>query len=246
LVKAGTLGETRISAETIEGRIAAVKERMAQSALRAGRQVSEIKLMAVTKTRTVEEMLTAAAHVDALGENRVQEAASKKQNWPDSAKVEWRLIGHLQSNKVRKALATFDSLDSLDSSGLAVAVERVAAESGRVVPVLIEVNTSGESNKTGADMESFPELLDRVLGWSHLKLEGLMTVGPLTDHEPQVRNAFGRLREMASRARLESGLPLPVLSMGMSGDFEWAILEGSTCVRIGTSLFGAREPLCNM
>jgi pyridoxal phosphate enzyme (YggS family) len=226
--------------ESIEDRIAAVRERMAESAVRAGREISEIRLMAVTKTRTVEEMLAAAPLVDALGENRVQEAASKKPDWPDSAKLEWRLIGHLQSNKVRKALALFDALDSLDSAGTALAAERIAAESGRVVPVLIEVNTSGESNKTGVDVGGFPELLDRVLECSHLKLEGLMTVGPLTRDETRVRNAFARLREMASRARLESGLPLPVLSMGMSDDFEWAILEGSTCVRIGTLLFGVR------
>jgi pyridoxal phosphate enzyme (YggS family) len=243
LVKARTLGET------IEDRIAAVKERMAQSALRAGRDAAEIKLMAVTKTRTVEEMAAAASHVDFLGENRVQEAASKKEIWmkevwPDSAierrKIEWRLIGHLQSNKIRKALALFDALDSLDSVGLALAVERAAAESERSAPVLIEINTSGENNKTGVDAERFPELLDRVLECPHLKLEGFMTVGPLTDDETRVRNAFACLREMASRARLRSGLPLPVLSMGMSGDFQWAIAEGSTCVRIGTSLFGPR------
>ncbi|MDR1977526.1 MAG: YggS family pyridoxal phosphate-dependent enzyme [Synergistaceae bacterium] len=232
--------KSRTLTESIEDRIAAVRERMAESAVRAGREISEIRLMAVTKTRTVEEMLAAAPLVDALGENRVQEAASKKPDWPDSAKLEWRLIGHLQSNKVRKALALFDALDSLDSAGTALAAERIAAESGRVVPVLIEVNTSGESNKTGVDVGGFPELLDRVLECSHLKLEGLMTVGPLTRDETRVRNAFARLREMASRARLESGLPLPVLSMGMSDDFEWAILEGSTCVRIGTLLFGVR------
>jgi pyridoxal phosphate enzyme (YggS family) len=188
-------------------------------------------------------MLEAAPFVDALGENRVQEAASKKQEWPDSAKLQWHLIGHLQRNKVRKALALFDALDSLDSAEVALAAERAAGEEDRVVPVLIEVNTSGEENKTGAEVKDFPGLLDCILGCVHLKLEGFMTIGPLTDDETQVRSAFARLREMASQARLRSGLPLPVLSMGMSGDFRWAILEGSTCVRIGTSLFGARTYL---
>jgi pyridoxal phosphate enzyme (YggS family) len=123
---------------------------------------------------------------------------------------------------------------------VALAAERIAAEEDRAVPVLMEVNTSGEDNKTGVDVKNFPELLDCVLGCPHLKLDGFMTVGPLTDDEAQVRNAFAQLREMASQARLRSNLPLPVLSMGMSGDFQWAIWEGSTCVRIGTSLFGAR------
>jgi pyridoxal phosphate enzyme (YggS family) len=230
--------------ETIENRIAAVRERIAESARCAGRKVSEVKLMAVTKTRTVEEMMTAAPFVDALGENRVQEAASKKkdteQDWPDSAKLPWHLIGHLQRNKIRKALALFDALDSLDSIEAALAIERIAAEEARTVPVLIEVNTSGEDNKTGVGVKNFPGLLDCTLGCPHLKLDGFMTIGPLTDDEAQVRNAFAQLREIASQARLRSGLPLPVLSMGMSGDFQWAILEGSTCVRIGTSLFGAR------
>jgi pyridoxal phosphate enzyme (YggS family) len=213
---------------------------MTESAARAGREVSEVKLMAVTKTRTVEEMLAAAPLVDALGENRVQEAASKKIDWPGSAKAEWHLIGHLQRNKVRKALALFDALDSLDSVEVALAAERAAGEEGRVVPVLIEVNTSGEDNKTGGGVQNFPELLDCVLGCSHLKLDGFMTIGPLTEDEARVRGAFAQLREMAFQARMRSGLPLPVLSMGMSGDFEWAIAEGSTCVRIGTLLFGAR------
>jgi pyridoxal phosphate enzyme (YggS family) len=232
--------KTRVLPETTEDRIAVVKEKMAQSALRAGREVSEIKLMAVTKTKTVEEMLVAAAHVSSLGENRVQEAASKKQHWPASIKLEWHLIGHLQSNKVRKALALFDALDSLDSVEIALTVDRIATELGRDVPVLIEVNTSGERHKTGVGIEKYPELLDCVLGCPRLKLEGFMTVGPLTNDETQVRSAFACLREIALRARLKSGLPLPVLSMGMSGDFEWAISEGSTCVRIGTLLFGAR------
>ena len=224
----------------IRERISTVREKIAGSAARAGRDAAEIKLLGVTKTRTVEEMLEAAPWVDAIGENRVQEAAAKRQGWPSTVALEWRLIGHLQSNKARKALALFDALDSLDSVDLAQIVERVAAESGRIVPILIEVNTSGEASKTGLDPKAFPELLDFILACPHLRLDGLMTIGPLTDDEAQVRGAFARLREMASRARRDSGLSMPVLSMGMSGDFEWAVLEGSTMVRIGTSLFGPR------
>ncbi|MDR2528895.1 MAG: YggS family pyridoxal phosphate-dependent enzyme [Synergistaceae bacterium] len=220
----------------IKDRIAAVRERIERS---AGRRAAEVKLMAVTKTRTVEEMLEAAPLVDALGENRVQEAAAKKRDW--SGSVQWRLIGRLQSNKVRKALTLFDALDSLDSEKLAVDVERIAGELRRDVPVLIEVNTSGEVSKTGVAPRDFPRLLERVLACPRLKLEGLMTIGPLTDDEARVRSAFAHLREMVADARKASGLALPVLSMGMSGDYEWAILEGSTLVRIGTLLFGARR-----
>lgn len=226
--------------DNIKARISGVREKIASAAARAGRDASEVKLVGVTKTRTVEEMLEAAPLIDFIGENRIQEAVLKKQDWPENIVLEWRMIGHLQSNKVRKALTLFDTVDSLDSVGLAQTVERVAADLDRTVSVLVEVNTSGENSKTGVDPDAFMELLDRVLSYPHLNLQGLMTIGPLTDNETQVRKAFAHLREMTFQARLRSGLPLPVISMGMSGDFEWAILEGSTMVRIGTSLFGAR------
>jgi pyridoxal phosphate enzyme (YggS family) len=228
------------SGKTIKDRIASVREDIARSAARAGRDPSEIKLTAVTKTRSAEEMLEAAPWVDALGENRVQEAALKKREWPAGTGAVWRMIGHLQSNKVRKALEIFDTVDSVDSVALARMLNRSAEEAGRVLPILIEVNTSGEASKTGIEPQRFSELVDGVLECPHLRLEGLMTIGPLTDDEARVRGAFAGLREMAAEARRRSGLALPVLSMGMSGDFEWAVLEGSTMVRIGTALFGAR------
>jgi pyridoxal phosphate enzyme (YggS family) len=227
---------------TIRDRIEAVREKIAESASRAGRDAADIKLLAVTKTRTVNEMLEALPFVDGVGENRVQEAASKKLLWPVSGneKTEWRLIGHLQSNKIRKALTLFDSLDSIDSVATAEAIDRIASEENLTVPVLIEVNTSGETSKTGAAPEDFPQLLDRVMECPRLKLEGLMTIGPLTDDEAEVRSAFAMLRRMADEAKRRSGLPMAVLSMGMSDDFEAAVMEGSTMVRIGTSLFGLR------
>jgi len=218
---------------------------MAESASRAYRDVSGIKLLAVTKTRTMEEMQEAAPFVDGFGENRVQEAASKKQNCPASTGPEWRLIGHLQSNKARKAVALFDSLDSIDSENIARAVERIAAEENKIIPVLLEVNTSGEASKTGIAPDDFPALLDCVLECRHLRLDGLMTIGPLLLGPPAgneaVRRAFAMLRALAENAGLRSGLPLPVLSMGMSDDFELAIAEGSTMIRVGTSLFGPRK-----
>ena len=225
---------------TIKNRIEAIRERMAESASRAGCDASGIKLLAVTKTRTVEEMLEAVPFIDGLGENRVQEAAFKKQDWPAFTETEWRMIGRLQSNKARKAVALFDSLDSMDSEDIVRMVERIAAEENRLIPVLLEVNTSGEASKTGAAPEGFPALLDHVLECPHLRLDGLMTIGPFTNDETRVRRAFAMLRTITEDARLQSGLPLPVLSMGMSDDFELAIAEGSTMVRIGTSLFGPR------
>ena len=222
-----------------EERVAHIRERMEESASRAGRDVSEIKLAAVTKTRTLEEMLEVAPFVDALGENRIQEAEPKITCWP-SDRPEWRFIGHLQRNKIRRALTLFDTWDSLDSAEAALSAERIAEELGRFVPVLIEVNTSGEASKTGAPPEDFSALLDCVTACARLKLEGFMTMGPLTDREPLVRSSFAMLRDMGSLARERTGLPLPVLSMGMSGDFEWAILEGSTMIRVGTLLFAPR------
>ena len=226
---------------TIRERIEAIREKIAESASRTGRNTFGIKLLAVTKTRTVEEMLEAAPFVDGFGENRVQEAASKKQVWPASIELNWRLIGRLQSNKVRKAVTLFDSLDSIDSVGIACSAERVAAEENRTMPILLEVNTSGEASKAGVRPNDFPELLERVLECRHLKLEGFMTMGPMTADETQIRRAFAMLREVAENARFRSGLPLPVLSMGMSDDFVPAVEEGSTMVRIGTSLFGPRS-----
>jgi len=225
---------------TIKDRIEAIRGKMSESALRVGRDASKIKLIAVTKTRTVDEMLEAAPFIDGFGENRIQEAVSKKRDWPSSVETEWRMIGHIQSNKVRKAIALFDYLDSIDSENIARAVEKIAAEENRVISILVEVNTSGEASKTGITPDGLPLLLDCILECQNLRFDGFMTIAPFTDDEMQVRKAFAMLRIMAENARRSTGLPLPVLSMGMSGDFELAIAEGSTMIRVGTSLFGSR------
>ena len=168
----------------------------------------------------------------------------KKEKWGDAGpELEWRLIGHLQKNKARRAVELFDSVDSVDSLPLAATLDRIAMEQDRSLPVLIEVNTAAEASKTGIAPDAFSELLDQVLNSSRLVLQGLMTIGPLTDDEAQVRRAFASLRELWLRARASSGRDLPILSMGMSGDFEWGILEGSTMVRVGTAIFGSRQPL---
>lgn len=226
---------------SIKERVELIRERIAASAAASGRSASEVMLVGVTKTRTVEEMMQAVPFVDAIGENKVQEAAGKKESWGAAASPQWRLIGHLQTNKARRAIEIFDSIDSVDSVPLAVRLDRIAGELGRRPRILIEVNTAHDGEKTGASEEELPALLDCAAGLRNLELEGFMTIGPLTDDEAAVRGAFARLRELAEGARRTTGLALPVLSMGMSGDFEWAIAEGSTMVRVGTSIFGKRD-----
>ncbi len=191
---------------------------------------------------TVDEMKQAEAipFIDCFGENRVQEAEAKRTAY-GASQIPWRLIGHLQANKARKAVSLFDAIDSIDSVDLAGRVDRIAAESGKIMPVLIEVNTSGEASKSGIAPENCLELAEKTAALKNLRLDGMMTVGPITDSEREIRTAFAALRELCGKARSLTGLAMPVLSMGMSGDFEAAILEGSTMVRIGTLLFGERD-----
>ena len=215
-------------------------ERIENARIKAGRN-DRIYFTAVSKTRTADEMREAEKFscIDFFGENRVQEGEIKREAFVDS-KLQWRLIGHLQNNKVRKALEIFDTIDSIDSAELSDRVNRIAGEMNRKVKILIEVNTSGEKSKTGIAPENFSHLLEHVITLPNLNLEGLMTVGPLTDNERDIRNAFANLRTLTENARASTGLALPIISMGMSDDFELAILEGSTMVRIGTLLFGPR------
>ena len=223
-----------MNAEEIYTRIQAARDR-------AGRK-DRINFVAVSKTRTADEMKEAEKFtcIDFFGENRVQEAESKRESYGVSS-IGWRLIGHLQGNKARKAVELFDTIDSIDSPELAERVDRIAGEYGKIMPVLLEVNTSGEAAKSGISPEDFTMLFESVMPLRNIRLDGLMTVGPLTDSERDIRASFALLRELSERARRSSGLELPVLSMGMSGDFELAILEGSTMVRIGTLLFGPRH-----
>lgn len=217
-----------------------IHERIENAKIKARRN-DRIFFAAVSKTRTVDEMREAEKFscIDFFGENRVQEAETKREAFTDS-KLKWRLIGHLQANKVRKAIEIFDSLDSIDSIELAERVNRIAGEMNRKPKILIEVNVSGEESKSGIAPENFSRLLDHVITLHNLTLEGLMTVGPLTDNERDIRTAFATLRTLTENARTSAGLALPIISMGMSDDFELAILEGSTMVRIGTLLFGPR------
>lgn len=197
--------------------------------------------MAVSKTQTAEiirEAMQAGLHV--FGENKVQEAARKI---AELERGSWRLIGHLQTNKVKLAVQLFDSIDSVDRLDLAEEIDRHAEAFGKTQNVLLQVNVAGESSKFGCTPESALALAEAINGLPRLSLRGLMTIAPYVDDPEKSRPHFARLRELRDRIETESGLRLPVLSMGMSGDFQVAIEEGSTSVRIGTALFGARLTL---
>jgi pyridoxal phosphate enzyme (YggS family) len=228
--------------EGIPERLARVRERIERAARRVGRKAEDVTLIAVTKTFSPDVIQQA---VDAgcrdLGENRVQEAAAKASQ-VRGADVRWHLIGHLQSNKARLAIRTFDVIHTVDSSKLAERLDRIAGEQGRKLPVLIQVDLGHEPTKFGADESQLPAIIEAIDCAKHLELRGLMTLPPFFDSSEDVRPYFRRLRELleAINRNRPSGLRLSELSMGMSHDFEVAIEEGATMVRVGTAIFGAR------
>jgi PLP dependent protein len=222
---------------SIAENIARVRERIAAAARRAGRDPDQITLMAVSKTVEPARIREAyAAGIRVFGENRVQEFEKKAPELRELAGAEWHLIGHLQSNKANKAAELFGAVDSVDSLKLARKLEE-AAEGP--LPVLIEVNIGGEQAKSGVAPESsgFEELLRAE--FKKVQVRGLMTIPPFTEDPEGAREYFRKMKEL--RERVAPGLK--VLSMGMSHDFEVAIEEGSTCVRVGTAIFGERPPL---
>jgi pyridoxal phosphate enzyme (YggS family) len=228
-------------------RLAEIRERMAGAARRAGRRPEEIALMAVSKTHPASAILEAVAAGQTLfGDNRVQEFAGKHgavAAAATAAKAKFHLIGHLQSNKAAKAVELFDGVDSVDSLRLAERLNEAAERLGKRLDVLIEINVGGEAAKSGVEPESdeLYGLLDAQARLTHLNIAGCMTVPPFTDDPEGARSYFGQLRELRDRLRVRSGLALDELSMGMSHDFEVAIEEGSTCVRVGTAIFGSRS-----
>jgi pyridoxal phosphate enzyme (YggS family) len=217
----------------------AVKADIARACAAAGRQPGEVELMAVTKTHPAAAAEYAARYgLRTVGENRVQEGAEKRAQSP--APIRWELIGHLQSNKTRLAAQHFDRVQSVDSEKLLNHLDRAAAELGRTLPVLLQVNAGRDPAKFGAELEEAPRLLDLALGKSHLRIDGLMTIAPLSDDPDVAVRTFAALRELRDRLAAQTGAPLRELSMGMSGDFAAAIAAGSTLVRVGAALFGAR------
>ena len=227
---------------TIADNLQRVQQRIAAAAERSGRTAADITLVAVSKTISVERIQEAiSAGVKHLGENRVQEAREKIPQI--DAPVTWHMIGHLQRNKAKYAVRLFDMIQSIDNPELAQEVDKRAAQVNRVMPVLIEVNTSGEASKFGVAPEQALELARQVDSLPNLQLQGFMTIAVFSEIEQAVRDCFKRLREIYETARIQSWerANISVLSMGMSHDFEWAIEEGATMVRIGTAIFGPRR-----
>ncbi len=220
--------------------IARVRERIAAVAQRAGRNPDEITLVAVSKTFPAESIRSAhAAGLRHFGENRVQEFESKR---PHLARLDatWHLIGHLQSNKVRRAVELFDRIDSLDSISLAQKLDRAAAEHKKRLGVLVEIHM-GEATKTGVYEKDLPQLAEATVALPNLDLLGLMTVPPYSENPETARPFFQKLRKLRDETARLISRPLPILSIGMSHDFEIAVEEGATEVRIGTALFGERK-----
>ena len=212
---------------------------MEGAAQRSGRDPREIKLVAVSKTVDVvriKEAVEAGASI--FGENYVQEAQKKIEEIGRS--VAWHFIGHLQSNKAKHAVRLFDVVHSVDSLALAEELNRRAEQAGRVLKVMMEVNLSGETTKFGADEESVLNLAKMIRHLHHLSLEGLMTMPPYFDSPEMSRPYYIGLRELKERM-VREGIPMKELSMGMSNDFEIAVEEGATFVRVGTAIFGTRR-----
>lgn len=219
--------------------LAAVHKRIEAAATKVGRDPAGVELIAVSKTHppeTVREAMDAGQRV--FGENRVQEFLAKIPLLPASA--QWHFIGHLQRNKIRKVLPLATLIHSVDSLELAQAIDRIAGELGLYPRVLLEVNVAGEGSKLGFSPEALRADLEALLVLPRLQVEGLMTVPPPAPDPETVRPFFVRLRELREALVAETNTSLPILSMGMSGDFEVAIEEGATHVRVGTAIFGGR------
>lgn len=221
--------------------IAEIRERVDLAARDAGRSADEITIVAVSKTHSRE--LVDEAHalgMDVFGENRVQEAVAKfGGTLPTGMRV--NLIGHLQTNKAKAAVALFDRIESVDRPSLVAALEKEAAKAETLVSVLVQVNIGREPQKSGCLPEDTLTLVDAVSESEHLRLDGLMGIAPMIADAEEARPYFRLLRELRDEiSQNRPGVDLPVLSMGMSGDFEAAILEGATHVRIGSAIFGAR------
>ena len=227
----------------LKDNVESVKERILNAQIRSGNK-TPVKIIAITKTHPATIINEAiGAGLDEIGENRIQEAEEK---FPQCAKglqnITKRFVGHLQSNKINKAVNLFDTIDSVDSLSLAKKIGNKAVLQKRIIPILLEVNTSGESAKFGFHPNNIDEML-ACFDMRGIELQGLMTVGPLTSEDNEIREAFITLRELRKSIKsqqAQKGPKFTELSMGMSGDFEIAVEEGATMVRLGTVLFGQR------
>jgi len=229
---------------TLLENISTVYKRMSHAAMRAGRDPEEVKLIAVTKTVSVEQIREAIdAGLRVFGENRVQEAQKKVMSDAlrvINGRIEWHLIGHLQRNKAKYAVQLFDLIHSVDSVELAREISKHSEKIGKVQRVLVEVKLSPEETKHGVDRRNLMPVLAEVASTKYLLLRGLMAIPPFSENPEDARRYFKALKELRDAAQ-DCGIPLPELSMGMSHDFEVAIEEGATMVRVGTAIFGERK-----
>ena len=234
-------------AETIEQlrqNLATIRERIDQACLQAGRDPQEVRLLPVSKTHPAEYLrLAYAAGCRMLGENKIQEAYQKWQELEDLKDLEWSVIGHLQTNKAKYVARFASEFHALDSLRLAQALDQRLTIENRYLDVLVQINTSGEESKYGLEPEQAPELIAELAQFTRLRVRGLMTLAMNSEDREAVRGCFVKLRELRDslQANAPAGMQLTELSMGMSGDFEIAIAEGATIVRIGQAIFGARE-----
>ena len=226
--------------ESVKERVEAVLERLARAAARSGRPAEAVRLVAVSKTQPVARIAEAhGAGLRVFGENYVQEAEGKVQAFPEA---EWHLIGKLQGNKVKKAVSLFGWIQTVDSPRLLADVSRRCAEAGKTLPVLVEVNVAGEGSKAGVSPDELPSLIDSAAGLPGVRIRGLMAIPPVTEDPEESRPYFARLRELMDlhSSRGSTTGKMTELSMGMSNDFDVAIEEGATIVRVGTAIFGSR------
>ncbi|MEO7723264.1 MAG: YggS family pyridoxal phosphate-dependent enzyme [Chthoniobacterales bacterium] len=226
--------------DEIADRLARVQEQIAGAAQKNGRSTNDIELVAVSKTHAAEQVQAAAEAGQILfGESRVQEARAKIPLLP--ARLRWHFIGHLQKNKIRHALPLFEMFHGVDSLSLAQDMQRIADEDGRQPGVLLEVNLAGEASKHGFAPEAVRRDLETILSLGRLTIKGLMTIPPLAPEAEASRPYFVALRELRNQLEMDFNVRLPELSMGMSGDYQIAIEEGATLVRVGTAIFGERS-----
>jgi len=224
---------------TIKNNLEIINGKIKKAALRANRNPEEIKLVAVTKTATIEQIKEAInAGVKIIGENKVQEAKEKYQIL--NADIEWHLVGHLQTNKVKYAIEIFDLIHSVDSIKLAKEIDRRSLQFGMITNVLVEVNVSGEETKYGVKPEEVEPFIKEISEFSRIKVRGLMTIAPIAEDEEEIRPYFRKLRELSKEIKSKNikNVKMDYLSMGMTEDFEVAIEEGANMIRVGRGIFG--------
>jgi len=225
--------------ETIKNNLEIINKKIKKAALKVNRNPEEIKLVAVTKTATTEQIEEAInAGVKIIGENRVQDAKKKYQIF--TADVEWHLIGHLQTNKAKYAVEIFNCIHSVDSIKLTQEIDKRSLQFGKIMDVLVEVNVSGEETKYGIKSEEVETFLKEISEFPRIRIRGLMTIAPIVEDKEEVRPYFRKLRELSEKIKSKNieNIKMDYLSMGMTEDFEIAIEEGANMVRIGRGIFG--------